>query len=141
MYEHTSLTYGTMPAQTSASSSSRHYSSSNGAPTSRSKSRSSRRRRDQSEVSCCLKYVIFGFNVIFWVRIVCIRMIAPFEEQNIYIVCSKNRVRNTQPLVSDVGCRAPGFVGFLGFPSPPVSVSHNMVSKWVLEDKASFNRF
>jgi len=23
-------------------------------------------RRDQSEVSCCLKYVIFGFNVIFW---------------------------------------------------------------------------
>lgn len=24
-------------------------------------------RRDQSEVSCCLKYVIFGFNVIFWV--------------------------------------------------------------------------
>ena len=30
--------------------------------------RSKRRRRDQSEVSCCLKYVIFGFNVIFWVR-------------------------------------------------------------------------
>ena len=28
-----------------------------------------RRRRDQSEVSCCLKYVIFGFNVIFWVSI------------------------------------------------------------------------
>lgn len=26
-----------------------------------------RYRRDQSEVSCCLKYVIFGFNVIFWV--------------------------------------------------------------------------
>ena len=25
------------------------------------------RRRNQSEVSCCLKYVIFGFNVIFWV--------------------------------------------------------------------------
>jgi len=25
-----------------------------------------RRRRDVSEVSCCLKYVIFGFNVIFW---------------------------------------------------------------------------
>ncbi|XP_068232686.1 tetraspanin-5 isoform X2 [Palaemon carinicauda] len=25
-----------------------------------------RYRRDQSEVSCCLKYVIFGFNVIFW---------------------------------------------------------------------------
>jgi len=23
-------------------------------------------RRDQSEVSCCLKYVIFSFNVIFW---------------------------------------------------------------------------
>jgi len=23
-------------------------------------------RRDHSEVSCCLKYVIFGFNVIFW---------------------------------------------------------------------------
>ncbi|KAI9561682.1 tetraspanin-5 isoform X2 [Daphnia magna] len=23
-------------------------------------------RRDQSEVSCCLKYLIFGFNVIFW---------------------------------------------------------------------------
>ena len=31
-------------------------------------SRSSRHRRDHSEVSCCLKYVIFGFNVIFWVR-------------------------------------------------------------------------
>jgi len=29
-------------------------------------SRSSRHRRDHSEVSCCLKYVIFGFNVIFW---------------------------------------------------------------------------
>lgn len=24
-------------------------------------------RRDESEVSCCLKYLIFGFNVIFWV--------------------------------------------------------------------------
>lgn len=24
-------------------------------------------RRDTSEVSCCLKYVIFGFNVMFWV--------------------------------------------------------------------------
>lgn len=23
-------------------------------------------RRDKSEVSCCLKYLIFGFNVIFW---------------------------------------------------------------------------
>lgn len=23
-------------------------------------------RRDESEVSCCLKYLIFGFNVIFW---------------------------------------------------------------------------
>lgn len=28
-------------------------------------------RRDQSEVSCCLKYVIFSFNVIFWVRVGC----------------------------------------------------------------------
>ena len=28
--------------------------------------RSKRRRRNHSEVSCCLKYVIFGFNVIFW---------------------------------------------------------------------------
>lgn len=28
-----------------------------------------RYRRDQSEVSCCLKYVIFGFNVIFWVSL------------------------------------------------------------------------
>jgi len=26
-------------------------------------------RRDTSEVSCCLKYVIFGFNVMFWVSI------------------------------------------------------------------------
>jgi len=26
-----------------------------------------RYRRDESEVSCCLKYFIFGFNVIFWV--------------------------------------------------------------------------
>lgn len=25
-------------------------------------------RRDTSEVSCCLKYVIFGVNVLFWVR-------------------------------------------------------------------------
>ena len=24
-------------------------------------------RNDTSEVSCCLKYVIFGFNVLFWV--------------------------------------------------------------------------
>lgn len=24
-------------------------------------------RRDTSEVSCCLKYVIFGVNVLFWV--------------------------------------------------------------------------
>ena len=31
-----------------------------------SQSRSKRRRRNHSEVSCCLKYVIFGFNVIFW---------------------------------------------------------------------------
>ncbi|KAK8769985.1 hypothetical protein V5799_013548, partial [Amblyomma americanum] len=23
-------------------------------------------RRDKSEISCCLKYLIFGFNVIFW---------------------------------------------------------------------------
>ena len=28
--------------------------------------RPKRRRRNHSEVSCCLKYVIFGFNVIFW---------------------------------------------------------------------------
>ena len=28
--------------------------------------RRKRRRRNHSEVSCCLKYVIFGFNVIFW---------------------------------------------------------------------------
>ncbi|KOX77436.1 hypothetical protein WN51_09760 [Melipona quadrifasciata] len=26
-------------------------------------------RRDTSEVSCCLKYVIFGFNVMFWQHI------------------------------------------------------------------------
>ena len=26
-------------------------------------------RRDTSEVSCCLKYVIFGFNVMFWVSL------------------------------------------------------------------------
>jgi len=25
-----------------------------------------RHRRDRTEVSCCLKYVIFGFNIIFW---------------------------------------------------------------------------
>lgn len=25
-------------------------------------------RRDTSEVSACLKYMIFGFNVLFWVR-------------------------------------------------------------------------
>lgn len=25
-------------------------------------------RRDTSEVSSCLKYMIFGFNVLFWVR-------------------------------------------------------------------------
>lgn len=25
-------------------------------------------RRDASEVSSCLKYMIFGFNVLFWVR-------------------------------------------------------------------------
>ncbi|XP_046672078.1 tetraspanin-17-like [Homalodisca vitripennis] len=25
-----------------------------------------RYRRDTSEVSCCLKYLIFGFNVVFW---------------------------------------------------------------------------
>lgn len=24
-------------------------------------------RRDTTEVSCCLKYVIFGVNVLFWV--------------------------------------------------------------------------
>jgi len=28
--------------------------------------KSHRRTRDVSEVSCCLKYVIFGFNVVFW---------------------------------------------------------------------------
>ncbi|XP_037083784.1 tetraspanin-5-like isoform X2 [Pollicipes pollicipes] len=27
---------------------------------------SHRHRRDRTEVSCCLKYVIFGFNIIFW---------------------------------------------------------------------------
>lgn len=26
-------------------------------------------RKDTSEVSCCLKYVIFGFNVLFWVSV------------------------------------------------------------------------
>merc|ERR1739848_390754 len=31
-----------------------------------SQHRPKRRRRNHSEVSCCLKYVIFGFNVIFW---------------------------------------------------------------------------
>lgn len=28
-------------------------------------------RRDTSEVSCCLKYVIFGFNVLFWMLGLC----------------------------------------------------------------------
>lgn len=28
-------------------------------------------RRDKSEISCCLKYLIFGFNVIFWVSSCC----------------------------------------------------------------------
>jgi tetraspanin-5 len=37
-----------------------HYPSSSAQP------RPKRRRRNHSEVSCCLKYVIFGFNVIFW---------------------------------------------------------------------------
>lgn len=32
-------------------------------------------RRDTSEVSCCLKYVIFGFNVMFWVSIIIIIML------------------------------------------------------------------
>ena len=26
-------------------------------------------RRDTTEVSCCLKYVIFGVNVLFWVSL------------------------------------------------------------------------
>ena len=46
-----------MPSHQQASNSNHHHNS----------HRSKRRRRDQSEVSCCLKYVIFGFNVIFWV--------------------------------------------------------------------------
>ncbi|XP_064620568.1 tetraspanin-5-like isoform X3 [Lineus longissimus] len=25
-----------------------------------------RRRRDRTEVSCCIKYLVFGFNVLFW---------------------------------------------------------------------------
>ncbi|XP_075221805.1 tetraspanin 26A isoform X4 [Lycorma delicatula] len=29
-------------------------------------------RRDTSEVSCCLKYLIFGFNVLFWMLGLCI---------------------------------------------------------------------
>ncbi|XP_073991519.1 tetraspanin 26A isoform X4 [Rhodnius prolixus] len=29
-------------------------------------------RKDTSEVSCCLKYVIFGFNVLFWMLGLCI---------------------------------------------------------------------
>ena len=38
-------------------------------PSGRPQNQKRRRRiRDTSEVSCCLKYVIFGFNVIFWVR-------------------------------------------------------------------------
>jgi len=45
-----------MPSQPATTSNNHHH---NG-------HRSKRRRRDQSEVSCCLKYVIFGFNVIFW---------------------------------------------------------------------------
>ena len=47
----------------------RPKSSSRGGPGGRGTSRSSRHRRDHSEVSCCLKYVIFGFNVVFWVSV------------------------------------------------------------------------
>ena len=46
--------------------SSHNASSSNNHQTSSSSKHRSRRRRDRSEVSCCLKYVIFGFNIIFW---------------------------------------------------------------------------
>lgn len=31
-------------------------------------------RRDTSEVSCCLKYVIFGFNVMFWVSTIYVHL-------------------------------------------------------------------
>merc|ERR1719259_1036391 len=44
-----------------------HPSSGSAHPASHSGHHKRRRRvRDTSEVSCCLKYVIFGFNVIFW---------------------------------------------------------------------------
>ncbi|XP_048512762.1 tetraspanin-5 isoform X1 [Athalia rosae] len=39
-------------------------------------------RRDTSEVSCCLKYVIFGFNVMFWVSRSIIRNTATPEQNN-----------------------------------------------------------
>jgi len=51
---------GTEVIPPNSNSSRPHY------PTQQQPSRSKRRRRNHSEVSCCLKYVIFGFNVIFW---------------------------------------------------------------------------
>jgi len=43
-----------------------HHSSGGGHPPAAGHHNRRRRVRDTSEVSCCLKYVIFGFNVIFW---------------------------------------------------------------------------
>lgn len=46
-------------------------------------------RRDTSEVSCCLKYAIFGFNVMFWVSANYYIHISIFWSIPVDLQCSK----------------------------------------------------
>lgn len=44
-------------------------------------------RRDTSEVSCCLKYVIFSVNVLFWVRNLAPGFIDGFSANSQHFIC------------------------------------------------------
>ena len=94
-----------------------------------------RRIRDTSEVSCCLKYVIFGFNVIFWVSIQHFRQVTP---SNSYGVIAASRPRSLgywnlgldwegylqQPVQVDKHCPGPSLYLHLGR-------CHNLCNWWV----------
>ena len=46
-------------------------------------------QRDRSEVSCCLKYLLFSFNVFFWVSLL---ILSVCTQQRVFINCMSSLV-------------------------------------------------
>ncbi|XP_015916768.1 tetraspanin-5 isoform X2 [Parasteatoda tepidariorum] len=74
-------------------------------------------RRDKSEISCCLKYLIFGFNVIFWLLGLCIFVVGiwAWTEKDIFNNLSRLTNITLDPAFVFIVCGVITFtIGFTG---------------------------